>query len=72
MDKGRRQAQKREGCGMKSIVCPYCRKKIGTWKSLLGGRATDWHKPRKGSKAPTIGKSDQCLGSGTVLNEPRP
>jgi hypothetical protein len=55
---------------MTKLKCPYCGKMIGTWKSLLGGRATDWHKPRKGSKAPTF-VSGQCLGSGTVMNERR-
>lgn len=56
---------------MTKLKCPYCEKMIGTWKSLLGGRATNWHLPRRGSKAPTIGKSNHCLGSGTVMNERR-
>jgi hypothetical protein len=56
---------------MTKLKCPYCGKMIGTWKSLLGGRATDWHKPRKGSKAPTLGASAQCMGSGNVTNERR-
>lgn len=47
--------------------CPLCGKRIGTFASMLGGRVTEWHTPRRGSKGvPTIGKG-QCLGSGSVI-----
>jgi hypothetical protein len=50
---------------MTKLKCPYCGKMIGTWKSLLGGRATDWHKPRKGSKAPTLGRALSAWAAAT-------
>lgn len=48
-----------------AVKCAYCGAKIGTSKSMLGGKLTDWHKPKR--KAPTIGTGGWCLGSGNVL-----
>ena len=56
------------------MKCPICGKKVSTWKSLLGGRAVEWHAPKRGAKTPVYGGervNGQCIYSGTVLNEPR-
>lgn len=49
-----------------AVKCAYCGAKVGTSKSMLGGKLTDWHKPNR-KAAPTIGKEGWCLGSGNVL-----
>ena len=48
--------------GMK---CAACGAKIGTIKSMLGGKLTEWHKPKR--KAATVGQGGWCIGSGNVL-----
>ena len=46
------------------MKCPTCGERISTSKSMLGGKLTEWHKPKR--KVATVGEG-WCIGSGNVL-----